>query len=396
MDKHLETRIIHSHFDQERHYGSLTQPLYQTSTFVFGNAEEGERRFAGEEEGYMYTRLGNPTVAELEHKMADLEATESAVAFASGMGAVSAVLMHLLNSGDHVIVTRGVYGCTYGFLELFRDKYGLTYDLIHMDDESSLEQVLVPETKVIYVETPINPTMKVVDLEMVTAFAKKHGLKVVVDNTFSSPYLQQPSLSGADFILHSATKYISGHGDVIAGIVCGPKEDMDIIRMSTLKDIGAVLGPFDAWLLLRGIKTLGVRMDRHCENAAFLFDKLKQADGVTSIIYPGDSSFPDHKITQKQMRKPGGMISFEIDGGKKAAQSFLNHLKLCKRAVSLGDAETLIQHPASMTHAVVPEEERLKMGINDSLIRISAGLEHKEDIWADIRQSLLAATTQEG
>lgn len=395
MEKHIETRMIHSFFDQERHFGSLTQPLYQTSTFVFNSAEEGERRFAGEEEGYMYTRLGNPTVSELEHKMADLEGTERAVAFASGMGAVSAVLMHLLRAGDHVIVTQGVYGCTYGFLDMFKEKYDISFDLIKMEDELSIENVLSPKTKVIYVETPINPTMRVVDLEMVIRFAKKHNLKVVVDNTFSSPYLQQPSSFGADFILHSATKYISGHGDVIAGIACGPEKDMDMIRMSTLKDIGAVIGPFDAWLLLRGLKTLGVRMDRHCENAAFLFDQLKRAEGVKAVIYPGDTTFSEYEITKKQMRKPGGMISFEINGNKKTAQTFLNQLKLCKRAVSLGDAETLIQHPASMTHAVVPEEARLKMGISDTLIRISAGLENKADIWSDISQALQAAIRQE-
>ncbi|WP_232318285.1 methionine gamma-lyase [Salisediminibacterium beveridgei] len=380
--------MIHSHFNRKQHEGSLSHPLYQTSTFVFDSAEQGEARFAGDESGYMYSRLGNPTVNELETKMADLEDGEAAVAFGSGMGAVTGVLMHLLNSSDHVLVTEGVYGCTYGFLELFQDKYGIQYDLIAMDNEAQLKKYLRPETKVLYVETPINPTMKLVDLTMVIEFAKENGLKVVVDNTFSSPYLQKPITLGADFVVHSATKYIGGHGDVIAGVAIGPEEEMRTIRMTSLKDVGAVLGAFDAWLLLRGLKTLAVRMDRHCDNAELIFNQLKDSRFIEDIIYPGDENYKQYDIARNQMKKPGGMISFEIKGGKTAAQRFLNELKLCKVAVSLGDTETLIQHPASMTHAVVPAENRMKMGIRDSLLRISVGLEHHEDIWADIHQAL--------
>ncbi|AOM82920.1 Methionine gamma-lyase [Salisediminibacterium beveridgei] len=388
MTRHIETKMIHSHFNRKQHEGSLSHPLYQTSTFVFDSAEQGEARFAGDESGYMYSRLGNPTVNELETKMADLEDGEAAVAFGSGMGAVTGVLMHLLNSSDHVLVTEGVYGCTYGFLELFQDKYGIQYDLIAMDNEAQLKKYLRPETKVLYVETPINPTMKLVDLTMVIEFAKENGLKVVVDNTFSSPYLQKPITLGADFVVHSATKYIGGHGDVIAGVAIGPEEEMRTIRMTSLKDVGAVLGAFDAWLLLRGLKTLAVRMDRHCDNAELIFNQLKDSRFIEDIIYPGDENYKQYDIARNQMKKPGGMISFEIKGGKTAAQRFLNELKLCKVAVSLGDTETLIQHPASMTHAVVPAENRMKMGIRDSLLRISVGLEHHEDIWADIHQAL--------
>jgi methionine-gamma-lyase len=386
--KELDTRLIHSHFDRQQHHGSLAHPLYQTSTFVFDNAEQGEARFAGNESGYMYSRLGNPTVTELEIKMADLEEAEEAVAFGSGMAAVSGVLIHLLKSGDHVLVSEGVYGCTYGFLEMVKEKFNIDFDLMQMSSEAAIKERIRPETKVLYVETPINPTMKLVDLKMVIKVAKERGLRVVVDNTFSSPYLQQPLTLGADFVIHSATKYISGHGDVIAGIAAGPAEDMQTIRMTTQKDIGGVIGPFDAWLLLRGLKTLAVRMDRHCDNARFIFEKLKEEQSVKNIIYPGDKNFTQYHLAKSQMKDFGGLISFEIEGGKKAAQAFMNELSIVQVAVSLGDAESLIQHPSTMTHSVVPEEDRKKMGITDSLVRLSVGLENAEDIWQDIKQAL--------
>ncbi len=386
--RELETRLIHGFFDRQSQHGSLTHPLYQTSTFVFDSAEQGEARFAGKEAGYMYSRLGNPTTAEFEKKMADLEEGEEGVAFASGMGAVSAVLMHMLKTGDHVLVSEGVYGCTFGFLEMANEKFQIDFDLMQMDSEEAVQQMIRPETKIIYVETPINPTMKLVDLEMVIRTAKKNNLKVVVDNTFCSPYLQQPLKMGADFVIHSATKYISGHGDVIAGVAVGPAEEMQKIRMTTQKDVGAVLGPFDAWLLLRGLKTLAVRMDRHCHNAKVIFEKLKKHSRIHHIIYPGDPDFSGHLLADRQMNDYGGLISFEVEGGKQAAQRFLNGLKVVQTAVSLGDAESLIQHPATMTHSVVPEEQREKMGITDSLVRLSVGLESPEDIWEDIEQSL--------
>ncbi|WP_444685575.1 methionine gamma-lyase [Alkalicoccus luteus] len=392
--KGLHTRLIHGAFDRKSQHGSLSHPIYQTSTYVFDNAAQGEARFAGEEGGYIYSRLGNPTVTELEAKLADAEGAEEAVAFASGMGAVSAVLMHLLNSGDHVIVSEGIYGCTYGFLEMMETKYGIEYDLIQMNHVEELSRAVKPNTKAVYVETPINPTMKLVDLEMVIDTAQGAGLWTVVDNTFCSPYLQRPIEMGADFVVHSATKYISGHGDVIAGAACGPAEEMQVIRMTTQKDIGAVLGPMDAWLLLRGLKTLPLRMDRHCSNAAYIFERLSREDGIERIVYPGDPDFPQYELAQRQMAQPGGLISFEIKGGKAAAQAFMDQLNVVQTAVSLGDAESLIQHPASMTHSVVPLEKRLEMGITDSMLRLSAGLENPEDIWGDLKQALDQVTDQ--
>jgi methionine-gamma-lyase len=387
--RELETRLIHGSFnpDKGNNYGSLSTPLYQTSTFAFESAEQGEARFAGNESGYIYSRLGNPTVNELERKIADLEGGEEGVAFGSGMAAVSAVLVGLLKSGDHLLVSEGVYGCTFGFLQMMKEKFNIEYDLIDMNKEAILNNVK-NNTKLLYIETPINPTMKLVDIEMAVETAKEHNLKVVVDNTFCSPYLQQPLQMGADVVIHSATKYIGGHGDVIAGLAVGKAEFMQEVRMTTQKDIGGVLSPFDAWLLIRGLKTLAVRMDRHCDNTVSIFKKLKEHPKVKEIVYPGDPEFPQYNLARKQMRNYGGLISFEVLGGKKAAQKLMNELSLIKVAVSLGDAETLIQHPATMTHAVVPEKEREKMGITDSLLRLSVGLENEGDIWNDLEQAL--------
>ncbi|MDE5412780.1 methionine gamma-lyase [Alkalihalobacterium chitinilyticum] len=384
----LETEVIHKGYDSQSFQGSLTPPLFQSSTFTMKSAEQGERRFAGEEEGYVYSRLGNPTVTVLEERIAELEGGEAGLAFSSGMAAVSATLFGLVRSGDHILVSEGVYGCTYGLLELLKDRFNVDYDLIAMDEEDHIRSYIRPETKVIYVETPINPTMKLVDLELVCKLGKEFEAKVVVDNTFATPYLQRPITFGADVVVHSATKYISGHGDVVAGLMVGSREFVNEVRMTTQKDIGGIISPFDAWLLIRGLKTLPVRMDRHCTNAVKIAEKMKAHPKVKDIIFPGDDQFPQAGIVKSQMKQAGGMISFLIDGGKETAQRFMNELQLIKIAVSLGDAETLIQHPATMTHSVVPEEKREKMGIGPELIRLSVGLEAWEDIWADIEQAL--------
>lgn len=384
----METAVIHNGYDSAVHHDSLATPLYQTSTFSFETAEEGENRFAGEKEGNIYSRLGNPTVRVLEERMAAIEYGEGALAFGSGMAAVSAILIHLTKAGDHVLCSRGIYGCTFGLLEMMEEKYKITHDLVSMTTEEEIEQALRPETVCIYLETPINPTMEIVNLEAVMAVAKKRGLRVVVDNTFSSPYLQNPILKGADFVLHSATKYLNGHGDVIGGVLVGKDgEEMQNIRMTVQKDVGGIMSPFDAWLLLRGLKTLHVRMDRHIANAKKVLEFLKQEPLVKRIYYPFDEAHPQFEIAKAQMKDGGGLISFEIEGGKKEAQAFMNALSLIKIAVSLGDAETLIQHPASMTHAVVPQTEREAMGISESLMRLSVGLEHTEDLTADLAKA---------
>lgn len=383
-----ETAYIHTGYQSFNHQDSLAVPLYQTSTFAFETAEQGARRFAGEEIGGVYSRLGNPTVRVLEERMAAIEYGEGALAFGSGMAAVSAILVHLTKSGDHILCTRGIYGCTFGLLNLLKEKYNVSHDLAILDTEEAIEAAIKPNTVCIYIETPINPTMEIVDIDLITKIAKKHHIRVVVDNTFSSPYLQNPLKLGVDFVLHSATKYINGHGDVIAGIVVGSnKEEMESIRMSVQKDFGGIISPFDAWLLIRGIKTMHVRMERHTKNAEELVAYLKTVSSVDNIYYPFDANNPQYEIAKKQMIGGGGLISFTVTGGVKHAQKLMNELKLIKIAVSLGDAETLIQHPATMTHSVVPEKERLEMGITDGLLRLSVGLENPMDLIEDLKQA---------
>ncbi|WP_071460399.1 methionine gamma-lyase [Bacillus massilinigeriensis] len=386
-EKKFETKAIHSGYDSSLYNGSLVPPIFQTSTFAFEHARQGAARFSGEEEGYIYSRLGNPTVSVLEERMAVLEGAEKALAFGSGMAAVSAVLFALVKNGSHVICSQGIYGCTFGLLELLEEKFDVAHDFSAMRTEEELDALISADTACIYVETPINPTMQLVDLEMVAKVAAKNGIPVVVDNTFCSPYLQNPIELGCDIVVHSATKYICGHGDVVAGIAAGKKEIMDRIAVTTQKDIGGIIAPFDAWLLLRGLKTLPVRMDRHSDNAEKLFGFLKEHPMIDEVFYPGDSSSKDFKIAKKQMKKAGGLISFTIKGTKETAQQLMDELKLIKIAVSLGDAETLIQHPATMTHAVVPESARARMGIKDNMLRLSVGLE----AWEDIRDDLASA-----
>lgn len=386
--KHFATNAIHEGYDGKKHLGSLTTPIFQTSTYEFDSAEHGEACFAGESDGYIYSRLGNPTVNALEERVAVLENGERGLAFGSGMGAISAVLVALTKANDHIVSSTGLYGCTYGLLKMFEEKYNITSTFSDLTNEQMIREAIKDNTTVIYLETPINPTMQLIDLSLVAKVAKEFDIPVVVDNTFSTPYIQRPLDHGCDVVVHSATKYLNGHGDVIAGIAVGSKEFLDNVAMTTQKDMGAILAPFDAWLILRGLKTLPIRMDRHTANAEKIVQKLEAHDKVTDIYYPGKGTPEQNAIKDKQMSLNGGMIAFEVDGSKETTQQLLNHLAIIKIAVSLGDAETLIEQPATMTHAVIPEEERLKMGITNSLIRLSVGLEHWEDIWNDLDQAL--------
>ncbi|MBD1373613.1 methionine gamma-lyase [Hazenella sp. IB182357] len=385
----LSTRAIHVGTSPDPQTGALVPPIYQTSTFVFPTAEEGANRFAGEE-GYIYSRLGNPTVKALEQKVANLESAEAGLAFGSGMAAVSAVLLGLLRSGDHVICSRGLYGCTFGLLRDLKERFHIDFTLCDMTQQDDLQKAIQANTKVIYIETPINPTLEVIDLEMVASVAKTNQITTVVDNTFMTPFLQRPLEFGCDLVLHSATKYIGGHGDVVAGIIAGKQEIIDHIRMTTQKDIGGILSPWDAFLLIRGLKTLGLRMERHTQNAFQVARFLEKHPQIESVYYPGLSSSMYYPFVQKQMDGAGGIISFEVKGDTQSGIHFMNQLKLCKIAVSLGDVDTLIQHPSTMTHAIVPEEERLKMGITPGLIRLSVGIEDVEDVIADLEQALSA------
>lgn len=380
--KHFETVAIHEGYDAKEMLGSLSTPLFQTSTFEFQSAEHGEQSFKGEADGFIYSRLGNPTVQVLERRMAELEGAEKGLAFSSGMGAISAVLISLTKANDHVLCSTGLYGCTFGLLMMMKEKYNIGVDFSDFRTKEEIRQQIKPETTCIYIETPINPTMQLIDLQLVAEVAKEYDIPVVIDNTFSTPYLQRPIELGCDVVVHSATKYLNGHGDVIAGVAVGKKAFLDEVAATTQKDIGAILAPFDAWLLLRGLKTLPIRMDRHSDNAEKVVERLENHPRVSHVYYPQGN------IYEKQMKRGGGVIAFELDGDTKFVQRFLNQLTFVKVAVSLGDAETLIEHPATMTHAVIPEEERLKMGIKDSLIRLSVGLENWEDIWEDLEQAL--------
>ena len=385
--KHMETALIHHGYTSEEHKGSLTPPLFQTSTFTFETAQQGEASFAGVDPSYIYSRLGNPTVKLFEERMAVLEGGEEALAFGSGMAAISATLIGFLKAGDHIICSNGLYGCTYGFLEVLEEKFMITHSFCDMETEDDVENRIRPNTKVIFVETPINPTMKLIDLKQVIRVAKRNGLLVVVDNTFCSPYLQRPLELGCDAVVHSATKYIGGHGDVVAGVtICKTKALAEKIRPMR-KDIGGIMAPFDAWLLLRGLKTLAVRMDRHCDNAEKIVSFLKNHDAVEGVWYP------EGELASLQMKRGGGVISFSIKGGKEETQVFINDLHFITIAVSLGDTETLIQHPATMTHAAIPAELRQEMGIYDNLIRLSVGLESWEDIVSDLEQALKKIST---
>ncbi|MFZ3589421.1 methionine gamma-lyase [Bacillus sp. DJP31] len=387
-DRKFQTKAIHGTYKAEDFLGSLTPPLFQTSTYVFETAQQGENRFNGSEEGMIYSRLGNPTVQLLEERIAMLEGGEQGLAFGSGMAAVSAVLLHYVKAGSHILCSKGIYGCTFGLLNWLEEKFNVTFELSDMSSKEEIQEKITEKTACIFLETPINPTMEIIDLKTVVKAAKKFNVPVIVDNTFCSPYLQRPLESGCDIVLHSATKYIGGHGDVVGGLVVGKKEVINDIGMHVRKDIGAIMSPFDAWLLMRGLKTLPIRMEQHCKNAAKIAGKLQKHPKIDQVIYPSLFTGKQAKIVQSQMDKPGGVISFTIPGGKADAQTLLNHLTLIKVAVSLGDAETLIQHPATMTHSIVPEAERLKMGITDNLIRLSVGLEAWQDIWEDLEQAL--------
>jgi methionine-gamma-lyase len=387
-DKLFDTSVVHDGYDAKGMLGSLSVPIFQTSTYAFETAEQGERRFSGKENGYIYTRLGNPTVSVLEERIAALEGGEKGLAFSSGMAAIASILIALTKTGDHIICSAGLYGGTFSLFNLLKEKYKIQFDISTMETREQIESLIRPETRCIYVETPINPTMKLIDLQMVAEVSSKHQLPVIVDNTFATPYLQRPLELGCDVVIHSATKYIGGHGDVIAGLVVGKAEFLNQVTMTTLKDIGGVLSPFDAWLLLRGLRTLPVRMERHSQNAEKIFSLLKDHPKVAAVYYPGDPEAFQYEIFKKQMSLGGGMISFEIEGTKEDAQHFLNLLKLIKIAVSLGDTETLIEHPATMTHGLLSQEERDVVGIRDQLIRLSVGLEHWKDIWADLKQAL--------
>ncbi len=388
-EKGIGTQAIHAG-QAKNPFGTLATPIYQTSTFVFDSVEQGQARFMGEEEGYIYSRTKNPTVTVAEEKVAMLEKGEHAMATSSGMGAISSTLWTLLKAGDHVLADKTLYGCTFALLSHGLTKFGVEVDFIDTADLEMVKEKLKPNTRVVYLETPANPNLKITDIEEVAKIAHTNNYaKVVVDNTFATPYNQNPLTLGADIVVHSATKYINGHGDVLAGFVVGTKEMVEEIRGNGLKDMtGAILGPQEAYYIIRGLKTFEVRMERHCANAMKVAKWLAAHPKVEKVYYPGLEDHEGYEIAKKQMKNFGGIMSFELKGGFEAGKTLLNSVQLCALAVSLGDTETLIQHPASMTHSPYTREERLAAGITDGLVRLSVGLENVEDIIADLEQGL--------
>lgn len=381
------TRAVHVGQHPDPYTGSVSVPIYETSTFVFKSAEQGAARFAGTEEGFIYTRLGNPTVKALERNLADLENGEDARACSSGMAAINTTVTAMAKKGDHVVSTDCLYG---GTAKLFLDilpKFGIETTLVDSSDPKQVEAAIQENTRLIYIETPANPTLKLTDIRAVARVAQKRNVITVVDNTFMSPYFQRPLELGANIVVHSLTKYLSGHSDVIGGIIVSSKSLLKTID-PILKNNGSTLAPFEAWLTLRGIKTLPLRMEKHNDNALKIAEFLEKHPKIWKVHYPGLEAHPQHELAKKQMSGFGGVICFEVKGGLEAGVKLMNSVKLCALAVSLGAVETLIEHPASMTHAVVPKKERLKAGITDSLVRLSVGIEDAEDITQDLEQAL--------
>ncbi|MDX2008032.1 MAG: PLP-dependent aspartate aminotransferase family protein [Meiothermus sp.] len=381
----FKTRAVHVGQRPDPVSGAHATPIYSTSTFAYGSFERGVRLFGGEEAGYVYGRVGTPTVRALEEKLASLEGAEDAVAFGSGMAAVSALMNTLLRAGDEVIYLAPLYGGTEGYFLESLTKFGVT-----VTDGGSLETLptkISPRTRLIYFETPTNPTLRVYDIAAVAQIAQAHRVMTAVDNTFATPYLTRPLELGIDVVIHSATKYIGGHGDALAGLVAGRKELMDAIRGEGLRHLGGTLGSFEAFLMLRGLKTLPLRMEAHCEGAAKVAGYLAKHPAVKRVHYPGLPSHPGHPVAKRQMRHFGGLVSVELHS-QEAAAVFLNSLELFTQAVSLGDVESLATHPATTTHQILPPELREAHGVTDSLVRMSVGIEDPEDLIADLEQAL--------
>lgn len=379
---HLDTLAIHGGLHPDPTHGAVMEPIVFSSTFA--QPEPGKPlRFD-------YSRSGNPTRAALEANLAALEGGARAFAFGSGCGAAT-TLLHTLRSGDHVLCVDDVYGGTYRLFTAVMAPLGIRATFVDLSDEASVVAHLQPETKMVWVETPTNPTLKLVDIAAVARACATRGVPLVVDNTFASPILQNPLALGATVVLHSTTKYINGHSDVVGGALI-TNDTALAQRIAYLQNaIGAVPSPMDCYLTLRGIKTLPVRMQRHCATAALLASRLEQAPGVQRVLYPGLPSHPQHALAQRQMRAPGGMISFDLEGGVPAAHRFLKALRVFTLAESLGGVESLAEHPAVMTHASIPAEARRASGITDGLVRLSVGLEHPDDLWDDVEAGLKAA-----
>ena len=384
----FETQAVRNQMERSQ-YGEHSASLYLTSSFVFDDAEDMRASFAEEKQRNIYSRFSNPNTSEFIHKVAQMEGAEDGVAFATGMGAIFATFATFLNAGDHVLSVRAVFGSTHTLFTKYFPKWNISTTYFNANEIDNLASLIQPTTKCIYVESPTNPGLDIVDLERLGQFAKAHQLLFIVDNCFATPYLQQPIAFGADLVIHSATKLMDGQGRVLGGITVGKKE---LIRELYLfaRNTGASLSPFNAWVLSKSLETLSIRVDRHCENALFIAKKVEAHPRINWVKYPFLSSHPQYELAKKQMKAGGNIISFEVEGGLEAGQRFINAIRLCSLASNLGDSRTIVTHPASTTHSKLEESDQLAVGITKGMIRLSVGLEHPTDVWADIENALKA------
>lgn len=386
MSLQFETQAIRTQMEQSQ-FQEHSSPLYLTSSFVFEDAEEMRASFAEEKERNIYSRFSNPNTSEFIQKVCQMEGAEDGVAFASGMGAVFGTFATFLNSGDHLISARAVFGSTHSLFTKYFPKWNIETSYFAVDQLDAVEELIQENTRCIYVESPTNPGVDVLDLEALGKIAKKHKLLFIVDNCFATPYLQTPIQFGADLVIHSATKLMDGQGRVLGGITVGKKE---LIRELYLfaRNTGASLSPFNAWVLSKSLETLSVRVDRHCENALVLAQKLEQLEEINWVKYPFLPSHPQYELAQKQMKQGGTIVSFELKGGVEAGRNFINKIQLCSLSANLGDSRTIVTHPASTTHSKLSTADQLAVGITGGMIRLSVGLEHQEDIWNDLKQAI--------
>ncbi|MBX2823308.1 MAG: O-succinylhomoserine sulfhydrylase [Gammaproteobacteria bacterium] len=389
-DWHAETLAVRTGH-QRTAFGEHSEPIFTTSSFVFASAAEAAARFSGDDDGYIYSRFSNPTVAAFEKRLALLEGGEAAIATASGMSAILGTVLSLLSQGDHIVATHSLFGSTVNLFQKWLPRLGMEVDFVSIDNPSAWAAAIRSETKMFFVETPTNPLVQLADIEALAAITQPAGIKLVVDNCFCTPAIQQPLALGADIVIHSATKYLDGQGRCLGGAVVGPSAFIDEQLYGYMRSAGPTLSPFNAWVFLKGLETLSLRMERHCQNAATLAQWLVQRPEITAVHYPGLEDFPQRELARRQMSLFGGVVSLEVRGGQAAAWRLIDSLELLSITANLGDAKTTITHPETTTHARMDEADRRAVGITPGLIRIAAGLEHVNDLIADLEQALAKA-----
>lgn len=387
MSKHFETEAIRTQINRTE-FLEHSMPIYLTSSFVFEDAEDMRASFSEEKDRNIYSRFTNPNTSEFVDKICKMEGAEAGYAFATGMAAVFSTFAALLNSGDHIVSARSVFGSTHTLFTKFLPKWNINTSYFKVDEVDMLESLITPATKILYVESPTNPAVDILDLEYLGGIAKKHNLIYVVDNCFATPYLQQPIKFGADLVIHSATKMIDGQGRVLGGVTVGRADLMREIYLFA-RNTGPALSPFNAWVLSKSLETLAVRAEKHCENAVKVAEFLENHEKINMVKYPFLKSHPQYEVAKKQMRLGGNVVAFEVKGGIEAGRKFLNSIKMCSLSANLGDTRTIVTHPASTTHSKLSEEDRNEVGISDGLVRISVGLEHVDDVIADLEQALI-------